>query len=99
VARPLGLLAHVLGRTDDAIAHLRLGIEIDDRTGARPFAAHGRRALAQVLVERGAAGDVDSAQELLAAARGTYQELGMDSDTAAAGRLHAAAATGAGPTS
>jgi hypothetical protein len=73
VARPLGLLAHVLGRTDDAVAHLRVGIETDIRTGARPFAAHGQRALAGVLADR----DADGARDLLDQARATYEELGM----------------------
>jgi DNA-binding SARP family transcriptional activator len=95
VARPLGLLAHVLGRTSDAVDHLRRGIEMDDRTGAAPFAAHGRRALAQVLMES----DADEARSLLAEARATYEELGMTTYAAATGRLHATAATGAGPTS
>ena len=48
VARHLGLLAESLGRHEDAVRHLRRGIEIDERMGAALFAEAGERALARL---------------------------------------------------
>lgn len=75
--RPMGRLAAVLGRTDDAEQHLRAAIATDDRMGARPWAAHSRYAYAQLLLERGRSGDREAAATLLAAALATAEKLGM----------------------
>ena len=45
VALDLGLLAGLLGRRDDATAHLRAAIALADRLGAPHWAAAARRAL------------------------------------------------------
>jgi hypothetical protein len=52
VARSLGLLTLELGEPEAAERHLRAGIEIDERMGARPALASGQLALAAVLETR-----------------------------------------------
>jgi tetratricopeptide (TPR) repeat protein len=76
VARPLGLLARVLGRVDEAVEHLERALEMNARMGARPWAAHTSRDLALILVRAG-----DPATErpaaLLDKALAEYRALGM----------------------
>ncbi|HSJ28423.1 MAG TPA: AAA family ATPase [Acidimicrobiia bacterium] len=75
--RSLGLLAAALGRIDDAERHFEEAIEINDRMGARPWAAHTRYDLARLLTGRDAPGDRERARELEAVAEATAAELGM----------------------
>jgi tetratricopeptide (TPR) repeat protein len=75
--RPLGRLAALLGRLDDAERHLRRAVEANERMGARPWAAHARTELASMLLARDAPGDRESAEELLGEAAVTARELGM----------------------
>ena len=53
VALQLGLLAAVLGRPDDAVAHLEDAARHADRLGATLFAARARGERARVLAARG----------------------------------------------
>ena len=53
VALQLGLLAAVLGRPDDAVAHLEDAARRSDRLGAALFAARARAERARVLAARG----------------------------------------------
>ncbi len=77
VDRYLGLLATTMGRLDDAERHLAEGIEMNERMGSRPWAAHTRHDLARMLLARDGPGDRDRAEELLGTARATASELGM----------------------
>ncbi len=77
VDRYLGLLSHTLGRFDAGVAHLEAAIEGNERMGARPWTAHTRHDLGQVLMARDAPGDRERALELLGAAKDTAQELEM----------------------
>jgi tetratricopeptide (TPR) repeat protein len=77
VDRYLGLLAETLGRLDDAVQHLTAAIEINEGWGARPWAAHCRHDLAQVLVRRDSQGDRDRAAQLDRAALSTATAIGM----------------------
>lgn len=77
VDRYLGLLATTMGRLDDAERHLGEGIEMNERMGSRPWAAHTRHDLARMLLARDGPGDRDRAAQLLGAALATARELGM----------------------
>ncbi|CAN5801384.1 hypothetical protein BH24CHL6_BH24CHL6_16640 [soil metagenome] len=79
VDRYIGLLAHVLGRLDDAERHLLAAVDLNERMGARPWAAHSQHDLAQVLRQRSRAGDAARAGQLLEAALTTARELSMTS--------------------
>jgi tetratricopeptide (TPR) repeat protein len=74
MARTLGVLAAMLGRTEEAIAFHRRAIEIDTATGGVPWVAYAQAELAAVLA---AAGEQDEAAALHAAASATAEELGM----------------------
>ena len=76
--RGLGVLATALRRYDDAERHLEAAIETERRMGARPWHAHAQHDLASMLLARGEPGDHERANVLLAEARRTYGELGMD---------------------
>ena len=56
VDRYLGLLAATLGQLDDAVEHLENAVHINERMGARPWTAHSRADLAEVLRRRDAPG-------------------------------------------
>jgi DNA-binding SARP family transcriptional activator len=75
VSRPLGLLAALLGRSDEAVRHLEDALATNERMGARPWIAVTQRDLASVLRSRGEAG---RAEELEAAARSLADELGLE---------------------
>jgi DNA-binding SARP family transcriptional activator/tetratricopeptide (TPR) repeat protein len=78
VARALGVLAHAVGRHDDAVCHFETAIEIERRMRARPWLAHAQHGLAEALLARGAPGDADRAGTLRADAREAYAVLGME---------------------
>ena len=76
-SRQLGLLATTMSRWDDAARHFNNAIEMDTRTGARPWLAHTQIDFARMLTARGAAGDRDQARRLVTQACAIYRELGM----------------------
>lgn len=63
--RPLGRLAAVLDRIEDAERHLHIAIEANDAMGAAPWAAHSRYQLARLLLRRNRTNDRSAAQRLL----------------------------------
>ena len=71
----LGVLAAMLGRTEDAILHLRAAIEIDTATGGRPWVAYAQVELADLLVTTG---DAAESAALRRDAAATAAELGME---------------------
>jgi tetratricopeptide (TPR) repeat protein len=77
VDRYLGLLAETLDRLDDGERHFVQAIELNDRMGARPWAAHARSDLARLLRRRDATGDRRRAEQLDGEALATARELGM----------------------
>jgi tetratricopeptide (TPR) repeat protein len=77
VDRYLGLLAQAMGRLDDAEQHLSDAIELNERMGARPWAAHSQADLARVLRQRNGGGDIARAAELERSAGATADQLGM----------------------
>lgn len=77
VSRPLGILASLVGRHDDAAGHFEDAIARTQRMGARPWLAHAQHAYARLLAQRGRPGDRERAIELLTSALEAGEELGM----------------------
>ncbi|HEX7135788.1 MAG TPA: tetratricopeptide repeat protein, partial [Iamia sp.] len=75
VHRSLGTTALVLGRTDDAVAHLRAAVDACERLGNRPAQLLARSDLARALL---AAGDGSGARRELRAAVGGARTAGLD---------------------
>ena len=90
--RTLGILATLLGRFEDAAAHFRQAARMNERMAARPWMAHTQVEHARMLLRRDADGDRERATNLLASARATYRELGMQADLARAEGLARTAA-------
>ena len=86
-SRPLGMLATLLGRFDDAARHFEEALRMNERMGARPWLAHTQEAHARMLLRRSARGDQERAEKLLSRAQSTYHELGMQGDEAKAAAL------------
>ena len=73
--RPLGMLAALAGRYDEAAGHFRRALEADGRTGSAVHPAATHRAHGIMLLR---AGDADGARPHLARAREAYAALGCD---------------------
>ena len=76
-AHSLGLLATLLGKWDDAQAHLAAALAMTTKLGARPRLAHTQYAYAKLLLTREQSGDRAQALTLLDSALAIAQELGM----------------------
>ena len=87
VSRPLGILATLLGRFEDAARHFEEALRMNERMGARPWLAHTQEDYARMLLRRNAQGDRERAEKLLSRAQATYDELGMHRDAAKAATL------------
>lgn len=74
---PLGVASAALGRMDDAVRHLRLAVEADERAGSPPFAARARFELARALARRRRPGDREEAAALTAMAASAARKMGM----------------------
>jgi DNA-binding winged helix-turn-helix (wHTH) protein/tetratricopeptide (TPR) repeat protein len=77
VAHYLGMLASILDRPDEAVAHFESALELNARMGARAHLARTRAEYAAFLLGRGRAGDPARAHELRDAAQRTASELGL----------------------
>lgn len=77
--RPLGLLAAIMSRWDEAESHFERALDMNARMGTPLWVAHSQHDYGRVLIRRGARGDVTRASELLLAACRGYEELGMTS--------------------
>jgi DNA-binding SARP family transcriptional activator len=77
VARYLGQLAAVLGRRDDAAAHFEDALEMNERTGARPWLAYTQHDYARLLHSRDKPGDRERAGELESQALTIFGQLGI----------------------
>jgi class 3 adenylate cyclase len=62
---PLGLLAHTMGRLDEAAEHLEKGIALMEGWGVKHLEARGRIAFCDLLLERQEPGDAERALKLL----------------------------------
>jgi hypothetical protein len=77
VARPLGLLAHALNRSEAAAGHLESAIAMNEAMGARPWVAHTRFNLGLMLGDSTDRAAADRALALLTEAQNEYRVLGM----------------------
>jgi DNA-binding SARP family transcriptional activator len=82
VSRYLGLLATAMSRWPEAERHFEAAIEMDTRTGARPWLAHTQADYASMLLARAQPGDREQARDLIANARATFDQLGMNTHAA-----------------
>ncbi len=64
-SRHLGQLATTLGRLDEAAAHFEAALEMNGRTGARPWLGLAACDYARMLRARGGEGDRERAEELV----------------------------------
>jgi tetratricopeptide (TPR) repeat protein len=86
-SQPLGLLATLLDRFEDAARHFEEALQMNERMGARPWLARTQEDYARMLLRRLGKGDRERAEELLSPAQATYEELGMKGDAANAAAL------------
>jgi DNA-binding CsgD family transcriptional regulator len=84
VADVLGATAAALDRLDDAVRHYRRAIEINERSGLKPFVATVTLDLARVLGRRRRPGDAEESAALAVSARALADQLGMKRVAAAA---------------
>ena len=86
-SRPLGILATLLGRFEEAARHFEEALRMNETMGARPSLAHTQKDYARMLLRRSSQGDQERAEKLLSRAQATYQSLGMQSDASKAAAL------------
>ena len=77
VSRPLGILANLRGRFEDAVDHFHEALRMNQRMGALPWVAHTQEDHARMLLRRNLHRDRAYADELLSQAQATYRDLGM----------------------
>jgi hypothetical protein len=77
VSRPLGIVAWVAGRSEDADRRFVDALKANARMGARPWLAYTQYDYARMLVARGAPGDDERTDQLLTEAVATCRSLGM----------------------
>jgi len=87
VARALGLLAAVMGRSDDARRNFEQALAMNERMGALPWVARTKEDYARMLLAGGKPGDRDEAERLVAEAQADYRALGMESYAARASAM------------
>jgi DNA-binding CsgD family transcriptional regulator len=78
-ARLLGMLAATVERWDVAQHHFERAVDLDARTGGRPWLARSRCEFASMLLRRASPGDHPRALALIDAALDAARELGMRS--------------------
>ncbi len=84
---PLGRLAALLGRTEDALGHCAAAVTINTRIGARPFVTLARLDWADTLKARAGRGDFAQALELARLAALEARRLDMPGPASRAERL------------
>jgi tetratricopeptide (TPR) repeat protein len=89
-SRFLGQLAMVLGRWDEAAAHLEHACHLNESMDAVPWLAHARYQYSRLLLRRGRREDAERASMLIDEALSTAQALGMQG---LASRIRAGSAT------
>ncbi len=79
IARPLGRLAHLLGRWPDAESLFRVSMSIHERLDAPFWIARTKLDYCDMLIGRSDVGDVDQAKEMVRQAQATAEEFGFGS--------------------
>ena len=85
--RTLGRLDLAVGDHEAAAAHLREGLALDERRGARPYVVQGRLEIAHAIAAGAEGGDLDRAAELARAAAAEARRLDMPGPLARADAL------------
>jgi ATP/maltotriose-dependent transcriptional regulator MalT len=75
--RYLGILAGLIGRSDEAEAHFQAALALETRAEMPVWVAQTQLAYGRFLAERGTPADIAHARELLASARDEAQRLEM----------------------
>jgi len=78
VSRSLGLLAHALGRWDDAETHFRHALDDNTSAGAPLLVAHTRSQWSALRRARDTGTDWEQGLDLLVGAEAIYRRLGVD---------------------
>jgi hypothetical protein len=91
---PLGRLAALMSRFEEAEDHFEAALEAHARMGARGLAAEAEAEYAAMLLARGEPGDPERARQLVEAARATATELGWTRVERRCDELSAALAEG-----
>jgi DNA-binding SARP family transcriptional activator len=86
-SRALGILAGMLRRFGDAIAHFEEALGMNTRMGALPAVAHAQHDHARMLATRAEPGDTTTALGLVGRALEGYRSLGMEGFAADAAAL------------
>jgi len=92
VDRHLGILSATLGRDQEAEAHYRAALAMEERLDSRPLTARTRYWLGRLLLERPAPEDRREAEELLSRSEADADAVGMRALAAAARELLTSAA-------
>ncbi len=79
LARPLGLVASVLSRHEEAAAQFEAALAMNAAVGSPLWVAYTQHDYAHLLLRRGRTEDVERARGLLDAALATVEELGLAS--------------------
>ena len=66
---------------EGALRHAEVALAMNEAMDARPWLAHTQHECAAVLLQRGAPGDRDRAQQLLQQASAAAREMAMDALT------------------
>jgi hypothetical protein len=66
-----------MSRWDEAERHFERALEMNTRMGTRPWVAHTQHDYARMLSGRRDSRDDERARQLLEAAQGAYEQLGM----------------------
>ena len=74
-SRQLGLLAATLSRWQEAEHHFEIAVEMDRRTGARPWLARAQFDYARMLLARAEPGDRERSAQLMASGGATADDL------------------------
>ena len=91
ISRPLGVLATVLGRYDDAERHFERALVMNARIRARLWVVHTQHDYARMLVARDRPGDRERATALAAESLAAARQIGMKPLEAKLLQLRAAA--------
>ena len=86
-SRPLGILATLQDRFEEAERHFEEALRMNERMAARPSVAHTQEDHGRMLLQRNADGDRERAGKLLSLALANYRELGMQSHAAKVAKL------------
>jgi DNA-binding SARP family transcriptional activator len=78
-SRPLGVLATIMSRWDEAEGHFERALEMNARMGSPPWVAHTQHDYGRMLIGRDKPNDGERARALLREACDAYEALGMTS--------------------